>query len=326
MSGRIGESIEDKTVFITGGAGFIGSAIAERLIDRNRIVVYDHLRRNSLVHKDLPSHPSFRLIEGDVLDLPHLRKAMEGAELVVHCAGVAGIDTVGKQPVETLRVNIVGSFNAIDAARDVGTCERMLCFSTSEIFGQFAFRSTETDRAVVGEVGEARWTYAVGKLAEEHLAIAAHKEWGLGTAVVRPFNVYGPGQVGEGALRTFVIQALNDEPIIVHGDGSQIRAWCYVDDMVDGALLALSEPGAAGETFNIGNARTSTTIYDLAQRVVRVLGSKSTIELVPRDAPDIELRVPSIAKAQRILGFEPKVDLDEGIRRTGEHFRRLLAS
>jgi UDP-glucose 4-epimerase len=322
----IADEIKGKRVFVTGGAGFIGSTIAERLVDSNEVVAYDHLRRNALGDKTLLAHPNFTLVEGDVLDLAHLREAMTGADLVVHCAGVAGIDTVGKRPVETLRVNIIGSFNTIDAARDVGSCERVLCFSTSEIFGQFAFRSTETDRAVVGEVGEARWTYAVGKLAEEHLAVAAYKEWGLGTAVVRPFNVYGPGQVGEGALRTFVIRALRDEPIVVHGDGSQIRAWCYVDDMVEGALLALTVPGAAGESFNIGNARASTTIYDLAQRVVRVLGSRSTIELVPRDAPDIELRVPSIAKAQSVLGFEPTVDLDEGIERTGQHFRRLLDS
>jgi UDP-glucose 4-epimerase len=315
--------IEGKTIFITGGAGFIGSTLAERLVDRNRIVAFDHLARNALEHKDLLGHPNFKLVKGDVLDLVALADAMSGADLVVHCAGVAGIDTVIKRPVETLRVNIVGSFNTVDAARRLDRCERLVCFSTSEIFGQFAFRSIESDRAVVGEVGEARWTYAVGKLAEEHLAIAAFGEWGLPATVLRPFNVYGPGQVGEGALRTFVKKAIANEPIEVHGDGSQIRAWCYVDDMVDATLRALTADGAPGQSFNIGNPRGATTIFDLAQRVVRVLGSQSEIRLVARSHADVELRIPSIDKAERILGFSPAVDLDEGIALTGDHFRGL---
>ena len=159
----------------------------------------------------------------------------------------------------------------------------MVCFSTSEVFGQQAFRSTETDSTVMGQVGEARWTYAVSKLAEEHLAIAYHQEKWLPTTVVRPFNVYGPGQVGEGALRNFIQRAINGEPIQIHGDGTQIRAWCYVDDMVEGVLLAMSHPKAVGESFNIGNQRAVTTIYGLASAVVRVLESSSPITFARKD-------------------------------------------
>jgi UDP-glucose 4-epimerase len=173
----------------------------------------------------------------------------------------------------------------------------------------------------MGQVGEARWTYAVSKLAEEHLAIAYHKEQGLPTAVVRPFNVYGPGQVGEGALRNFIQRAIRDEPIEIHGDGTQIRAWCYVDDMVEGVLLALTHPNAVGESFNIGNQRAVTTIYGLASTVVRVLESKSTIGFVRRDYVDVELRVPAVQKASELLGFNAKVDLDEGILRTADYYR-----
>ena len=321
---RPAPTVEGANVFITGGAGFIGSALAERLVDRNRVVAYDHLRRNSLKDKALLDHPNFQLVEGDVLDGPSLTDAMRGSDLVVHCAGVAGIDTVLEQPVETMRVNIVGSFNTLDAARSAGSCARVVCFSTSEIFGQLAFRSSEKDPAVVGEVGEARWTYAVSKLAEEHLALAAWNEWALPAVVVRPFNVYGPGQVGEGALRTFILRALAGDLIQVHGDGSQIRAWCYVDDMVDAVLRALVEPQAVGQSFNIGNPRGATTIYDLAHRVVRILGSSSTIEFSHRVGADIELRVPTIDKAEELLGFRATVDLDEGIAMTADHYRRLL--
>ena len=313
--------IEGKTIFITGGAGFIGSALAGRLVDRNRVVIYDNLTRNSLKDKTIRDHSNLKIVEGDVLNVEELAKAMEGADIIVHCAAIAGIDTVIKSPVTTMRVNMVGSANVLHAAAQLSRCERVVCFSTSEVFGQQAFRSSETDSTVMGNVGEARWTYAVSKLAEEHLAIAYHQERWLPTTVVRPFNVYGPGQVGEGALRIFIQRAIKDEPILIHGDGTQIRAWCYVDDMVEGVLLAMSHPKAIGESFNIGNQRAVTTIYGLASAVVRVLNSKSAITFTRKDYVDVELRVPSVIKARELLGFEAKVDLDEGIQRTADFYR-----
>ena len=313
--------IENKTVFITGGAGFIGSTLAERLIERNRVVLFDNLARNSLKDKPFRNHPNLALIQGDILDFDALRQAMQGADVVVHAAAIAGIDTVVKSPVRTMRVNMIGSANVLEAAASLSRVDRVVCFSTSEVFGQQAFRSQETDNTVMGRVGEARWTYAVSKLAEEHLAISYYKEQWLPTAVVRPFNVYGPGQVGEGAIRTFIQRAIRNEPIQIHGDGTQIRAWCYVDDMVEGVLLAMAHPRAVGESFNIGNQRAVTTIYGLAAEVVRVLESKSDITFVRRDYVDVELRIPHVGKARDLLGFEARVDLEEGIRRTGEYYR-----
>lgn len=315
-------TIEGRTIFITGGAGFIGSTLAERLMDGNRIVLYDNLVRNSLKDKGIADHPNITLIQGDVLDFEGLASAMQGANIVVHCAAIAGVDSVIKSPVSTMRVNMIGSANVLEAASRLPHCERVVCFSTSEVFGQHTFRSSETDKTVIGQVGEARWTYAVSKLAEEHLAIAYYQEKGVPTTVVRPFNVYGPGQVGEGALRTFVQKAINDETIEVHGDGTQIRAWCYVDDMIEGVLLTMKHHRAVGETFNIGNQAAVTTIYGLAATVVRVLDSRSPIVFVWKDYADVELRVPSVHKARELLGFEAKVDLDEGIRRTAEYYRR----
>ena len=317
--------INGKTIFITGGAGFIGSTLAGRLLENNRVIAYDNLARNSLRDKTFKHHHNLELIQGDVLDYDHLRRAMDSAELVVHCAAIAGIDTVIKSPVNTMRVNMLGSANVLEAAAQMPRCERVVCFSTSEVFGQQAFRSSELDNAVMGQVGEARWTYAVSKLAEEHLAIAYCHERKLPTTVLRPFNVYGPGQVGEGALRTFILRSLKSEPIEIHGDGTQIRAWCYVDDMVDGVLRAMEDPRAIGESFNIGNQRAVVTIYGLANAVVRVLNSKSPISFNRKDYVDVELRVPSVSKARNLLGFEAKVDLDEGILRTAEYYRHQLS-
>lgn len=317
-------AIEGRRIFITGGAGFIGSALAGRLIAKNEVVLYDNLARNSLQDKAFSTHPHLTLVQGDVLDFEHMCQAMQGANIVVHCAAIAGIDTVILKPVRTMRVNMVGSANVLEAAAHLTHCERVVCFSTSEVFGQQAFRSSEADQAVMGQVGEARWTYAVSKLAEEHLAIAYYQEQLLPTTVVRPFNVYGPGQVGEGALRTFVLRAIQDQPIEIHGDGTQIRAWCYVDDMIEGVIRAIIHPRAVGESFNIGNQKAVTTIYGLANTVIRVLNSSSAVRFARKDYADVELRIPSVRKAKELLGFEAQVDLEEGIRRTAEFYRSQL--
>jgi UDP-glucose 4-epimerase len=142
--------------------------------------------------------------------------------------------------------------------------------------------------------------------------------------VVRPFNVYSPGQVGEGALSTFVQRAIKDEPISIHGDGNQIRSWCYVDDMLAGLMLVLSKKAAVGESFSIGNPRSVVTTYGLAQTVCRVLNSKSYISFSGRYFADIELRIPDIKKAKKLLNFSPQMDLEEGILRTAEFYRNVM--
>ncbi len=313
--------IQGKKIFITGGAGFIGSTLAGRLVQSNQVVCYDNLSRNSLKDKAFAQHENLTLVQGDILDSESLSAAMKGADVIVHCAAIAGIDTVIKSPTRTMHVNMIGSANVLEAASKLNRVDRVVCFSTSEVFGQTAFRSTETDLTVMGAVGEARWTYAVSKLAEEHLAVAYHKEKWLPTTVVRPFNVYGPGQVGEGAIQKFIKQAIIDEPIEIHGDGTQIRAWCYVDDMVDAVLLCMGHPAAVGESFNIGNQRDVITIYGLANTIVRVLESKSEIKFVPKTYVDVELRVPDVGKATQLLNFQAKIDLEEGIRRAATYYR-----
>ncbi|WP_217635750.1 NAD-dependent epimerase/dehydratase family protein [Alteribacillus persepolensis] len=314
--------IKNETVFITGGAGFIGSTLAGRLLSDNKVVIYDNLKRNTIKNMPFAKHKNLTLINGDILDLPYLKKSMEGSTYVIHCAGITGVDTVIKSPVSTMRVNIIGSYNVLEAASHLNNCKRVICFSTSEVFGKVAFQSEESSSAVLGAVGEARWTYAVSKLSVEHFAYAYFKEKNVPTVTVRPFNVYGPGQTGEGALRTFIMRALNNEDIVVHGDGTQIRAWCYVDDMIEAVIRCMIFPEAVGESFNIGNAKTITTIYGMANIVIRVLQSQSKIVHVPKTSADIELRIPKTEKAEKLIDFKAKTDLEEGIKKTAEFFRR----
>jgi UDP-glucose 4-epimerase len=313
--------ITGKTVFITGGAGFIGSTLATKLCAQNRIILFDNLTRNTLKHTGLLDNQNITLVQGDVLDYEAVKKAMEGAQIVVHAAAIAGIDTVIKNPVKTMEVNMIGTAHVLRAAKENTVTGRLIDFSTSEVFGSMAYRVKEDSQAVAGSAGEARWVYAVSKLSGEHLSLAYHKQYGLPTVTVRPFNIYGPGQTGEGALQIFIRRALTNEPITIYGDGAQIRAWCYVDDMIDALMLALEKPAAVGESFNIGNARAVTTIFGLAQTVCRVLGASSQIVFKDPLSADIELRIPETKKAFDILGFKAKVDLEEGIRRTAEWYR-----
>jgi UDP-glucose 4-epimerase len=312
--------ITQQNIFITGGAGFIANTLIKNYIDQNTITVYDNFHRDTLSDSGLANHPNIRIIKGDVLDLALLTDSMKGADVVVHAAGIAGIDTVIKDPVITMRVNMIGTANALQAAKENNVKGRFIDFSTSEIFGSMAFKSSEDDNTVAGSAGEARWVYAVSKLAGEHLSHAYFTQYQLPVVTVRPFNVYGPGQTGEGAIQIFIKRALKNEDIFINGDGSQIRAWCYVDDFVDCLIRCIEDPKAVGHSFNLGNSRAVITTLGLAQTVCRVLKSESKISHRRALSADIELRIPSVQKAEEVLGFKAKIDLEEGIRRTAEWF------
>jgi nucleoside-diphosphate-sugar epimerase len=314
-------AIEGWQILLTGGAGFIGSHLCERLAPKNRIRVLDNLRRNALAASGFDTHPHVELVRGDVMDPVAVREAMRGCDAVVHLASIAGVDTVMKNPVLTMRTSLLGTANVLEAALAAGGLRRVIDLSTSEVFGRYAYNVAEVDATTLGAVGEARWTYAVAKLATEHLAITYHKQHGLPACAVRPFNVFGPRQVGEGAIHHFIVRAIAGEPLVVHNDGGQIRSWCYVDDIVDGLLLALERDEARGNTFNIGNPRATITIYNLAREIVRLAGSTSRIEFVRWDHQDVELRIPNVDKARRLLEFEPRVDLEDGILRTIAWYR-----
>ncbi|HSI98581.1 MAG TPA: NAD-dependent epimerase/dehydratase family protein [Gaiellaceae bacterium] len=320
-------ALSGKRIVVTGGAGFIGTTLARRLVEDNEIVALDNLHRNSLGGTSLEEHPHFTFVQGDVLDGAFLTGVVRGATHLVHAAAIAGVDTVRESPVRTMKVNLIGTYNALEAALAArNSIERVIEFSTSEVFGTYAYKVDEEHVTTQGSVGEARWTYAVSKLAGEHMAHAYHDELGLPTVSVRPFNVYGPGQIGGGAIRAFIETALAGHDLVIHGDGSQIRAWCYVDDMVEALLLALEHPNAVGQSFNVGNARSAVTIYDLAQRIKRLTGCPGELLFEPLGYTDVELRIPNVDKARHLLGFEAQVELDDGLARTIAWYREKLGA
>jgi nucleoside-diphosphate-sugar epimerase len=319
--------IKGKRVFLTGGAGFIGTTVAGLLADDNEVVLYDNLHNDALSQTDLAAHPNVTFVQGDILDLEHMRGAAEGATHIVHMAAIAGVATVLKSPVRTMRVNLMGTANVAEVAHGLGDkLERMIDFSTSEVFGRHAYKVEETHETSGGQVGEARWSYAVSKLAGEYFLHAYFEEYGLPVAVVRPFNIYGPNQIGVGAIHHFVRHAIANEEITVHNDGAQIRAWCYMDDIAAAVIEILENPAAIGQSFNIGNPRSVCTTYDLALRIKRLAGSSSPIVFKPLEYSDVEIRIPDITRAREVLAWEPKVDLDEGLERTIEWYRAEAGS
>lgn len=312
--------LKDKVIFITGGVGFIGSHLCERLICNNRIVVYDNEHRNALKHTELLNHPNLTFIKGDVLEQEALTQAMKGADVVIHLAAIAGIDTVIKKPIRTMKVNLLGTYNALEAAVACNV-ERFIDFSTSEVYGPHTYKGTEDSITTQGPVGKLRWIYATSKLAGEHLAHCYFDEYKLSIVIVRPFNIYGPRQVGEGAIHKFIVSSVTDEDIIIYGDGSQIRAWCYIDDFIDGVLLILENDKATGQVFNLGDPKQTITILSLAEKVIHIANSSSKIRFKESGIPDVDVRVPSISKAIEILGYEPKISIEEGIRRSIKWYR-----
>jgi nucleoside-diphosphate-sugar epimerase len=316
--------IRDARIVITGGAGFIGTSLASRLCDHNQVILFDNMTRDALKSTPLLAHDNVQLVRGDVLDKESVAKVCADADIIVHMASIAGVDSVMKQPVLTMQVSLKGTINVLEVAQESGRCKRLVDFSTSEVFGKYAYKVREGDVTSLGAVGEARWTYAVSKLATEHLALSYFKQYGLPTVSIRPFNIYGPRQVGEGAVHHFITRAIRGLPLTIHGDGSQIRSWCYIDDIVDGVMTTLDSEKAVGHAFNIGNPRSTLTIFHLAERIIRLAKSTSELLFEPIDRTDVELRIPNIDKAKELLDYQPKVNLEEGLLRTIEWYRSVM--
>jgi len=317
-------AITGKTILMTGGAGFIGTHLVSQLHQHNKIKIFDIFARNALGNTTLANEKNVEIIRGDVCDKEAVFKAVEGVTHVIHMASIAGVDTVLKKPVRTMEIALLGTYNVLEACRDNKNIERLIDFSTSEVFGTYAYRVTEGNVTSLGAVGQARWTYAVSKLATEHLAHNYWREFGLPACSIRPFNIFGPNQVGEGAIHHFVLRALRNEPLEIHNDGDQIRSWCYIDDIVQGIQCCLEKPEAVGEAFNIGNPKNTLTIYSLAKEIVRLAKSSSKIVHKEWNQQDVELRIPNIDKARQKLGFNPQFDLETGLLKTIEWYRAKL--
>jgi len=322
---KLANQFYNKHVLITGGAGFIGSHITERLMNACRITLYDNLRRNSIATMQLSKN--VRLVNGDVLDPTSLKRAVKDADIIFHLAAIAGITAVTKSPITTMKINLIGTYNLFQAIEETNPeIERVILASTSEVYGKYSFLGKEEDLTSQGPVSEPRWCYATSKLAAEHLAHSYFLEERIPVTILRYFNVYGPRQTGESAVHNFIERSLLGEPLIIYGDGLQVRSWCYVQDAVEGTILAALERQAVGKVLNIGNPKTAVTIASLAELIVQLAGSKSKIEYVPKDFADVELRIPDITQARKILGYSPKIDLEEGIQRTIKWFEKKEGS
>jgi dTDP-glucose 4,6-dehydratase len=307
--------MKGRKIFITGGAGFIGSRLAKALAQDNNLVLFDDLSRGR-VDENLKNMEGIEIINGNVLNETKLGEALKGCDMAVHLAAVAGIETVTKKPVDTIEINFTGARNLLRCAVNCGV-NKVLLASTSEVYGAHTFHESEENTTSQGPMHEPRWGYSVSKLASEHLATAYHNQYGLKITTLRFFNIYGPGQLGEGAIHNFIMSALRDEPLTIFGNGHQIRAWCYISDCVEGIKLCMDSEKVAGHAVNIGNPNATISIRNLANTIKEMTGSKSEIVYTPREGfVDVFLRVPSIKKAEGLLGFEPKIDLQDGIRKT----------
>ena len=319
-------SISEKTILITGGAGFIGSSLAERLAEHNRLILLDvAFSQKPVEFTRLLGHPNVRTVQGSLLDGLDLRSLCAEADIVVHAAALVGVNRVCNAGRETLETNYVGTSRLLQALEGNKKLLRFIYFSTSEVFGVNSFRVDESSPPSVGPIAEARWSYAIAKLAGEHLVKAYFRETGMPIAIVRPFNIFGPKRTGEHALLRFILNALSGKPLQVHGDGSQIRSWCYIDDFCSALVQMLERPEAVGEDFNIGNAFNTLTIGDLARKVVDLCGVDVPIQFVDHPFPDISIRVPSLTKAQSLLGYKPRYDLDLALSLTVDWYRKHLS-
>lgn len=317
--------MEKKKILITGGGGFIGTALAERLVDNNEVILLDtNFDHNAFAFSGLREHKNTKIAKIDILDAPEVARIVKDAQIVVHMAARLGVQQVIHNSLYSLDVNYIGTSNLLKAVSLSSSCERFIFFSTSEVFGSNAFGIVENGTSVLHSIQDARWCYCLSKLAAEHLAFAYFREKGLPAVVTRPFNIFGPRRLGESVIRIFILSALQNKDLRVYGDGTQIRAWCYIDDFCDGVLKSMEVEKAIGEAFNIGNPRNTVTAYELAKKIILLCDSKSQIVFEKPDFIDIDIRVPNIAKARDILGYVPKIELDEGLSRTIEWFKKHL--
>ncbi len=305
---------------ITGGAGFIGSHLAEKLIaSGNQVVVLDNLSTGNFENIGfVKDRVDFRL--GDILDESLVRKLVEECDYVVHLAAALGVFNIVNKPLESLKTNLQGSEIVLEA------CDKyrkpVLIASTSEIYGKNdKVPLNEEDDRIIGHPLKSRWSYSEAKAVDESLAYFYFLENKLPIRIVRFFNTVGPRQVGHYGMVVprFVTAALKNEPLSVYGSGDQIRCFCHVTDAVKALLLVMDSDKAVGQVFNVGN-NSQISIMELAKKVIEITGSKSSIEKIayekayPEGFEDMQRRVPDISKIKQVLGWEPEINLDQIIK------------
>lgn len=317
-------------ILITGGAGFVGSHLAEALLERgDDVQVIDNLSTGSIDNiAHLKGHPRFGYTIDSVENEPLLAELIDRADVVVHLAAAVGVKLIVEQPVHTIETNVHGTEVVLKLANRKK--KLVVIASTSEVYGKSVnVPFSEDADLVLGPSSKHRWAYACSKLIDEFLALAYWKERKLPVIVVRLFNTVGPRQTGQYGMviPNFVRQALAGQPITVFGDGTQSRSFTYVGDVVKGLISLIDEPRAIGQVFNIGNGG-EITIADLAEKIRTLTQSNSEIVRIPYDQAyesgfeDMPRRVPDIRKISALTGYAPTVDLDEILERVVEYFRQ----
>ena len=303
---------------ITGGAGFLGSHLCDRLIEEGHSVIcMDNLITGStenIEHLFDLGQDQFRFVEYDVTDYLHVNGELD---YVLHFASPAAPDDYLQYPIQTLKVGALGTHKALGLAKAKDA--RLLLASTSEVYGDPLVHPQPEDYwGNVNPIGE-RGVYDEAKRFGEALAMAYHRYHGVETRIVRIFNTYGPRmRIDDGrALPTFMGQALRGDPLTVYGDGSQTRAFCYVDDLVEGIYRLLMSDHA--KPVNIGNP-DEITIKEFAEEIIETVGSESDITYEPLPEDDPQVRQPDITRAKEVLGWTPEVGRKEGLKRTLEYF------
>ncbi len=315
---------------ITGGAGFIGSHLAEALLDAgHQVLVLDNLSTGSMENiTHLKERPGFEYVIDSVENERLLAELIDRSEVVFHFAAAVGVKLIVEQPVHTIETNVHGTEVVLKHANKKK--KLVVIASTSEVYGkseQVPFR--EDSDLVMGPTPKHRWAYACSKAIDEFLALAYWKERKLPVIIVRFFNTVGPRQTGQYGMviPNFVRQALAGEPITVFGDGTQSRSFTHVADVVSALLKLVAEPKAVGQVVNIGNTE-EVSIYHLAERVRHLAGSTSSIKLVPYDEAyesgfeDMPRRVPDLSKASKMIGYKPMHTLDDILTQVIDYFRR----
>ncbi len=309
-------------VLITGGAGFIGSHLADACIARgDEVFVIDDLSTGSLKNvEQLADHPHFHCTIDSVRNEPVLEALVDNCDVIFHLAAAVGVKLIVESPVRTIETNVRGTEVVLAAAERKR--KRVLIASTSEVYGlseQVPFR--EDGNLVMGATTKGRWSYACSKAIDEFLALAYHREKGLPAIIVRLFNTVGPRQIGRYGMvvPTLVSQALAGEPLTVYGNGRQTRCFGYVADVVEALLRLIDHPDTPGQVFNIGSTE-EVSITQLAERILALTGSGSRIIYVPYSEAyeegfeDMPRRVPDTSKAARVIGFRPRTSLDDILR------------
>jgi UDP-glucose 4-epimerase len=302
---------------VTGGAGFIGSHLVEKLISRgDQIVVFDNLSTGSASNLS-GTKGKIKFEQGNILDRAVIDKLVSESDYVVHLAAALGVFNIVNKPLESLKTNLQGSEVVLEA------CDKYrkpaLIASTSEIYGKNdKVPLNEEDDRIIGHPLKSRWSYSEAKAVDESLAYFYYLEKKLPIRIVRFFNTVGPRQVGHYGMVVprFVSAALENEPLSVYGSGDQIRCFCHVDDAVRALLLVMDSDKAVGEVFNVGNNQ-QITIMELAKKVIELTGSSSTIEKIayenayPEGFEDMQRRVPDISKIKQVLGWTPEINLEQ---------------